>query len=724
MMFPVLAALLLGRAQPDAAVDFDTEVIPLLTRYGCNAGSCHGAAAGQGGLHLSLWGSVPDEDYDAIVRTLEGRRVNLAHPELSLLLVKPAGGLDHGGGDRFEPESPPYRVLYQWIVSGAPRLRARRLQALEISGQAEPYAHEARIRITDRRSEALELLVAPGNSVQLHVEALFDDGVQRDVTPWAVLSALDPAAVYVEEGGSLRPREPGLHVVLVRYLHMTAAVRLLAPLHGTVVSGVRGEAADVAATDSGQIDAEIDGTLQLLGFEPARAATDEAFLRRVSLDLTGRLPTPQQRAAFLADARPDRRQRLIDALLESESYVDYWTLFWGRVVRLDSATMGPQGARALQQWLRTQVAQNVPLDVLAHALLHSEGDTHIVGPANFYRVAAGPRELAEYFAEAMAGIRLACANCHNHPFDRWTQDDYHGLAALFAPMERGRVVRFSGRGEVTHPRTGMPARPRVPGGPDVLAGSDPRHSLAEWLTSQDGLWLARAAVNRLWQAMFGRGLVEPVDDLRPTNPASHPRLLDRLSEEFAASGYDVKKLLRLLASSNAYGRDCRADASPLEARLYACRVPRPLPAEVLLDALADVTGVPERWPDATTHRAVTVVDPRVPSTTLAALGRCAGSTVCGGSASSVGLAQSLHLLNGAAVNARLANPSGWLARCMAEGRDDVQIIDELYVRALTRLPAPAEREVWLQALAEGDRRQVLEDLAWCLLCSEEFMMNH
>jgi hypothetical protein len=461
---------------------------------------------------------------------------------------------------------------------------------------------------------------------------------------------------------------------------------------------------------------------------PSPLADDATFLRRVSLDLTGTLPTPAEVRAFLADRAPNRRARRVDALLARPEYADHWTYRLGDLLRINSRRLGEESARAFHGWVRRQVAQNTPFDQVARTLLLGLGDSHTVGPANFARVAPDARAQAELVGQLFMGARLQCAECHKHPFDRWTQEDYHGLAAAFVRLERGREVKLLERGEVTHPRTGRDALPTLPGGGPIPTTGDRRRAVADWLTDPANPYFARATVNRIWKEMMGRGLVEPVDDMRESNPPTNPELLAALAREFTRSGFDVKRLLRLIATSHAYQRS----AMPLpgnraDDRFYSHALPRPLAAPVLLDAVAAVTGVPEPFPGLEPGtRAIQLGDSRVASPALDVLGRCNRETACApGEGASGDLARALHLLNGPTLNDRLRAPEGRVARWAAAPLSAADLVTECYLVTLSRFPTRKEREHWTAVLRTvSDRRPVLEDFLWALLNSREFMFNH
>ena len=705
MIATPLIALLSLTATAAAPVDFDTQIVPVLTRAGCNSGACHGSAIGRGGFKLSLWGQRPADDYTAIVHQLEGRRVNLARPEASLLLLKPTGLLDHEGGYLLDESGPGVQRISAWLSQGAQRLERRTL----ISFDVEPRQ---------------AVLPSSGGHVHLAATAHFDDGTHEDVTGWAVFTPLDPAAVAMDETGLAHVRAAGQNIVTVRFLDRLVAVELVVPLAD--------EPIDLShAPRLNFIDEEINAVLEIMRLPAAPPADDATFLRRASLDLTGAQPTPDDVRAFLSDETPDKRLLLIDRLLASDEYVDYWTYRWATLFQINSRSMNREGALAFHGWLRGAVAAGTPWNEVVRELLTASGDSFEIGPANFARAAPDARQQAEHVSRALLGARLGCANCHDHPLDRWTQDDYHGLAAVFARLERGRQVRLAERGEVTHPVTGQPAVPRLPGVRYLVASDDdPRDDFADWLTAPDNPHFARAVVNRLWQAMFGRGLVEPVDDLRATNPATHPRLLDRLAADFVDHGYDVRHTLRRIATSAAYGRGETVAAHRSDDRFYSHARPRPHSAEVMADAIAAVTGVADTYGDLPAGtRAVALYDSLIEAPGLDVLGRCSRTEPCDASAgATAGLARRLHLINGELLNRKITDPDGRLRQLLAAGAVDDEIVETFYLRALGRYPTETENRYWRdQFQAAGDheeRRQRCEDFLWSLLVCREFATNH
>ncbi|MCE9529014.1 MAG: DUF1549 and DUF1553 domain-containing protein, partial [Planctomycetales bacterium] len=486
------------------------------------------------------------------------------------------------------------------------------------------------------------------------------------------------------------------------------------------------------------IDDEILAALTDLGLEPRRQATEAALLRRLSLSITGRLPSAAEVQKYLTDASARKYERLVDLLLSSEEFVDYWTWRLARQLRVRIGPNDERGTQAFHGWIREQVRAGKPLDRMAKKMLVAGGDSWEIGAANFHRSAPDARAEAEYLSEVLLGIRLRCANCHNHPLDRWTQDDYHGLASIFARVDRGRTVRLVGSGEIIHPASGEPAQPRIPGERFLDAGkgtaTDHRGELADWIVDKNGGLFAKAQVNRLWKAMFGRGLVEPADDLRETNPATHPRLLEKLRDEFAASGYDLRHMLRLLAMSAAYQRGSEVENAKNVAseQFYASYPRHSLEAEVLLDAIGDVSGVPESFPSATAGtRAIQLVDLSKPEQALVVLGACSRQESC--DAAPIGgdplgqLTAQLHCLNGKLLNERIQSGNGFLAVVEKDKVPVAKIVQQLYLRAYSRRPSEREQEFWMQELTSKpseSRQKKLQDLLWAILSSREFTTNH
>jgi hypothetical protein len=704
-----LAAASAVRAEGPAekSVDFRNDLIPMFTKHGCNAGACHGAAIGRGGFKLSLYGGDPQSDFEAIVRQLEGRRINLSDPEESLIFLKPAEYVEHGGGTIFDDDSESAQLLINWIKQGAGNETRRHLIGVEI----KPEKH---------------ILNSPGESVTLQAAATYSDGTSRDVTRWTIFTAEDSSAVDVDpELSTAKILRRGRNIVVARYLSEVVPVELVVPLTDSRV--------DLSeASSSNFIDEEILETLATLRLEPSPPCDDATYLRRVHLDLTGRLPSAERVKEFLEDSRPAKRRLLVDALLQSEEFNEYWTLQFAKLLRIRPQPDDDQGALIYHKWVAEQIKNNVGYRQMVRELILASGDTHESGPANFYRTFRGQRELAEFASELFMGSRLRCANCHNHPLDRWTQDDYHGLAAIFAKVERGRVIGDKPNGKTTHPRTGAPAIQRIPGKRFLAENAtNGRRQLADWLTEPSNPYFAKAIVNRLWKRMMGRGLVEPVDDFRDTNPASHPTLLDELARDFELNGYDLRHTLGLIATSTTYARSANATVDNRDDnQFYSHAARRPLEAEVLSDAISDVLGLATRYgnsPEGT--RAVTLVNPRTPSLALDILGRCGREESCETETGAIGaLSQKLHLFNGDLVNARIAAEGSRLHQMLLAGNEPMEIVDAFYLAAFNRRLSTEEQQHWETQLAKSkspdEQRAFLEDFVWGLVTCEEFVTNH
>jgi len=701
MNVQVLLLLSVIGAEP-RPINFDTEIVPILTKAGCNAGSCHGAAAGRGSLHLSLFGSDPTADYDAIVNDLEGRRVNLAHPAASLILNKPTGMLKHGGGVRLDADGAGAKRMAAWIEAGAMRAKSpRRMTSFEIKPLNPVVEREGAI-------------------VPLKAFACFDKCADEDVTAWTVFTSTDTSAVEIT-GEKAVVRRRGQHVVIARFLDRVTPIRLTLPYADLPVDLSREPRTNF-------IDEEILKTLSALRIPVSGRADDATFLRRIQLDLTGRLPTPEEIATFTSDGSADKRAALIDRLLAGDDFVEYWTHRLASLFRNRPQPAEADGMRAFHGWLRESVRTGKRFDQVAREAITAVGDTHKHGPAYFARLTNDARGQAELVGTLFMGVRLQCANCHNHPLDRWTQDDYHGLAAIFAKLERGQVVKVGTRGAVTNPRTSEPAVPRIPGERYLDAQKDSREAFAKWLTTNNG-YFSRATVNRLWKAMFGRGLVEPADDLRDTNPATHPELHDRLAADFVKSGHDIRHTLRLIAKSEAYARSAETTpANRADDRYYSHAIRRPLPPEVLSDAISDVTGVPEKYgQEPLGTRAIALIDPGTPSRSLDVLGRCSRRDSCESETAAGGLPAMLHRLNGDVINRKITSTDGRLHKLIAAGKSNDEIITDLYPRVFGRAPTKDEREYWksqADKVEAKDRTAFLEDVLWSLLNSREFGTNH
>ncbi|MCC2668963.1 MAG: Bacterial Ig-like domain (group 2), partial [Armatimonadetes bacterium] len=564
-----------------AAPDFATSILPVLTRASCNSGACHGAAVGRGGFRLSLLGYDPEADYQRITREYGARRVHLANPDASLLLRKAAGLVPHGGGRRLAPTDPRFLRLRRWIAAGA------------------PYGEQRRRLVGLAVTPPDSLLPQVGREVQLAVRARYADGAQEDVTSLALFTSNDDGIAETTPEGRVTVLRRGVATVAVRYLGEVTAVRV-----GVRFSDAPASAAALLA--SGPLDRAVGRLLERVGLPPSPPCDDATFLRRLHLDVLGTLPSPEEVRAFLAEPPSDaRRRQAIEAALKRPEFNDYWTLKLADLLQLSSRRLGEGPAVAYHTWLRDHVTRGVPLDRTVGSLLRADGSVAENGAANFYRTAADPREQAEFVTRSLLGVRLECARCHNHPFDRWTQDDYYGFAAHFARVrfEGGRI--FEGeRGEVQHPRSGKDVSPRLLlAGDEAAPGSakEPaparKAAVANWMQGPGRRLLARSVANRMARYLLGRGVVEPIDDLRDSNPASNPELLDVLCERLEAVNWDLRRLVAEVVSSRTYQLSSLPNAvNRSDDRFYSHALLRPLTAQVLADAIARATGAAPEYP--------------------------------------------------------------------------------------------------------------------------------
>jgi hypothetical protein len=714
-----------GRASgmSNAPISFRNHVIPVLTKMGCNSGACHGSAAGKNGFGLTLRGYDPAADYDAIARHAGGRRINRLEPAKSLLLLKPTEVVPHMGGKRFAPDSPAYAVISRWIASGLPG----------------PSAADA--KLIDLEVKPRDRTLSVGASEQIAVVARYSDGAAEDVTRWARFSSADETVASVNDLGLMTVKGPGETAVSVSFLTGVASTRVRSPFPAQIVPAVFAKAAR-----HNRFDDLVLAKLQQMNIAPAPLAGDAAFIRRAFLDAAGILPTRTEVEEFLADAKPDKRERLVARLLERPEFVDYWTYKWSDLLLVSSRVLGQNGVRSFYQWIRQAVAANTPWDRFVYQLTTASGRTDENGATNYFVIHRSPVELSENYTQAFLGLTMTCARCHNHPMEKWTQNDYYGFANLFARVTMKEDANFGAKGdtatvvstaegEIFHPRSGGAMPPRPLDGIPMASHSrqDRRVYLARWLTNPDNRQFARTLVNRVWGHFFGRGLVHPIDDLRFSNPASNEPLLAALSAECVAQGFDVKALIRTIMTSAAYQR--ASDTTPDNARddrFYSHYLPRRLPAEVILDAFSQVSGVPEEfkgYPKGT--RALQLPDTRVDSYFLTVFGRPERVvTSVAERMQDPTLPQALHTINGETLNKKLMADDGLIARMVADGRSNGEFVDHLYLSALSRRPTEQERATLVAALGDelaldaASRRRQLEDLAWAVLTSTEFLFTH
>lgn len=709
-------------------LNFENDITPILSRYSCNFSGCHGKAEGQNGFKLSVFGFDPQADYDALIKQGRGRRVSPAAPETSLMLLKASGAVPHGGGARISSDSREYRVLFDWIAAGAP------------FGTADDP------KVIGIRLEPHEQLLAEGARQPLRVTARYSDGRQEDVTALARFQSNNEPVATVDEDGVVTIGDvPGQAAVMAAYNGQVDVFTALVP-QAPAVANTGAELGRPAASAGGSragsnnfIDELVCAKLDKLNIVASGPTDDATFLRRVTLDLTGTLPTAEEARTYLADPDPGKRARWVAGLFDRPEFADYWALKWSDLLRVDREKLGAKAAREYYQWLRASFAQNKPFDELARELLTADGPLAEQPQGAFYQVEQRPGDRAATISQVFLGVRISCAECHHHPYDRWSQTDYYGMAGYFAPVRQKQTPRgmaFSGMmgaAPVKHPRTGetVPPYPLGEAQPtsDAVAVGDPRLELAAWLTKPDNPWFARNVANRLWAHLLGRGLVEPVDDVRATNPPSNPQLLDALAGHLVEHRYDVRELMRVIVLSAAYQRSTAPVAgNQRDEQNYSRAQLKRLEAEVLLDAVCQTTGVPEKFNGSPLGtRAAQLWDSRSSHYFLRIFGRPLRTTACSCERTvEPSVSQVLHLLNSPEIDAKLHHAGGRLAKLTSAIPDDRQLVEELYLTFYSRLPDAEERSAAGQFLSErkSKRNEAVQDLAWSLLNTVEFCFNH
>jgi Protein of unknown function (DUF1553)/Protein of unknown function (DUF1549) len=710
---------------------FRNDVIPVLTRMGCNSGACHGALAGKGGLKLSLRGYDPDADHFALTRQSLGRRVDREQPEKSLVLLKATMAIAHGGGRRVEVADPEFRTLADWIASGAPG----------------PIRDEA--RVTALEVFPSRAVLQPKDTMQILVRARYSDGHAVDVTRLARFQSSEELTAGVSAEGKVTVLAPGESAVSVQYGTAVALATVTVPYPRSIEAAVYRD-----ARRNNFVDEHILTKLEELHLPPSPICTDQEFIRRAFLDATGTLPTPEEVATFLADTAKDKRAKLIDGLLKHPAFDDYWAYKWSDLLLITSRRLPQPSVWSFYQYVRQSVADNKPWDRFAREILTASGGSFRNGPANYFVLHKDVTDLTESTAVTFMGMSLTCARCHNHPLEKWTQDQYWGMASLFSRVglkngERANSVSVQPltEGEIPHPRRGSAMPPTPLDGKSMAADSpeDRRRYFADWLTAPENPFFARALVNRVWKNFMGRGLVEAEDDLRETNPPTNGPLLDALARDFVAHKYDVRHLIRTIMNSAAYHRSSAPVlGNESDDRFYSHYLIRRLSAEVLLDAESQVTDVPTPFThlassgrDAETPyggfplgtRALQLPDSLVASRFLDAFGRPERAQTCScerSQDSTVG--QALHLNNGKTLNEKLRADGSRAAKWAKEKLTDEEVLRQLYRTALCREPKPGEmatfRKLMEEAARDGvGRREVLEDVFWSVLTSKEFIFN-
>lgn len=701
-------------------VSFQLDVMPVLTSAGCNAGSCHGAASGKDGFQLSLYGFDPHGDHFRITTQLPGRRINLALPEESLLITKAVGDVPHTGGKLFEKGSSAHKIMLEWISKGA------------LIDDDAKIPHPTSITL-----EPPELVLkGEGINVPFTVLAKYSDGTDRDVTTLSSFSTSnDNSATIDYHKGITTSKNRGEAFLLARFHTFTEGSQAI----------VIPETTDYVKPEvprHNYIDEAVFSKLHKLRIIPSDLCTDVEFLRRVYLDVIGAVPTIEERATFLADTRPNKRELLVDQLIARKEFSEMWTMKWAELLQIRTFNDGPKqvsykAALNYYNWLRDRISANTPFNQIIKELLGSEGGTFSTPATNFFQIEQDVLKLTENIAQVFMGTRIQCAQCHNHPFDRWTMEDYYGFASFFAQVKRKpaedpreRIV-FDGDGEVPHLLTKKPVPPKFLGGPaPELDKQTRRQAVAAWLSAPDNPWFARNVANITWSHFFGIGIVNPVDDMRISNPASNPELLDALAKQFVSYNFDMKKLVRDICTSRTYQLSSKTNTTnATDDRNFSHSLIRRIRAEVLLDSISQVTGTPNKFKGLPLGaRAVQIADGNTSNFFLTTFGRASRATVCSCEVKlEPNLSQALHLLNGDNTNNRIQQGKV-LGPLLEQKKSDQEILEHLYLRALCRPPTEGEKKSLQETLAAAkdpkEKREILNDIFWAILNSKEFIFNH
>lgn len=709
----ITVPVLVKNLEVPAPISFKNETQMALTKSGCNMGACHGSPSGKGGFRLSLRAYDSALDIMTVRTEFFGRRTNIMEPEQSLLLRKPLMEVAHGGGKRMKKGDPVHQVLEQWIGEG-----------MRLDSATEPDL----VKIETVPSK--RILRQPAARQQIMVLGHFSDGSIRDLTPLTDFSSSNESVGSVNAQGLVTKNGRGETAVLARYLDKMSTTYM------TFLEDVPGFAWN-NPPETNFVDAAVFEKLKQLQILPSDLCTDDEFLRRVTLDLTGRLPTADEAIAFLADKSPSQRVALIDRLLDSDEFASFWALKWGDVLRSNSKKLKIAGVHKFRQWIYESIRNDKPLDQFARELLTANGSVFENPPANFWRASRDPLDATETTAQLFLGVRIQCAKCHNHPFERWTQDNYYGIAAAFARVGRKNsvdaeeeVIFTQAGGEVTQPRTSkqMKVHLLLKGDVDVAADQDRRTVFAEWLTAPENPFFSKSVVNRIWGHLFGRGIVDPIDDFRDSNPPSNARLLDELSRQFAANNFSQKWAIRTICNSRTYQLSSRKNQFNKDDEIYCSHAnTRLLSAEQLLDGICAVTNVPEQFPGTPLGtRACELADPPTDHYFLKVFGQPQREMACQCERSSESnLSQALQMINGPVVHNKLRADNGRIATMLKDNKPEEEIITALYLAALARTPSPEEMAASKQHIAaQQDRRQAFEDVGWAILNSKEFLFQH
>ncbi len=673
-------------------VSFEYGTLAALSKQGCNAGACHGSPSGKGGFRLSLRAFDPELDKLTLIHEDFGRRTNALDPAESLLLLKPLMKVPHGGGLKVRASDPAYKVIHDWIAEGC---------------KLDP-PEQARVVKLEVYPPSGRLLKRPAHTQQLSILAHYTDGSVRDVTELAVYTSSDEAVASVTEAGLVVGKDRGEAAIIVRYKEFIESSFV------TFVRDIEGFAWTNPPTNN-YIDEAVDAKLQQLKFLPSNVCTDDEFIRRVYLDVIGILPTVDEVQKFSTDAASDKRSQLINQLLERPEFAKFWTLKWGDLLRLTSKQVGGDGVYKYHRWVERAIAANLPYDKFARELLTARGSSHLNPPANFYRTAADTNDCVETISQVFLGARLQCAKCHNHPFERWTQDNYYGMAAFFNRVQRKKTPKpdetfiwVSSKGEVTQPRTGKQMKPWLPGDGDVEQAEvdDRREIFADWLTRPDNPFFAKIEANRIWSHLLGRGIVDPPDDFRDSNPPSNAALLESLSADFVKSGFDRKHVIRTILNSRTYQSSFEPnDFNKDDTKYFSHYQPRLLSAEQLLDAICHVTSVPEKFGSLplTTKATQLPAPDLVKHEFLKIFGQPERQTVCQcerSSESNLGMA--IQFFNGPLIYNKLRDGNNRFRQLLNQKKADQEIISELHLAAVNRPPTEKELAATMKHISSKD----------------------
>lgn len=706
-----------SQAKAERPISFKLDVMPVFMRAGCNSGGCHGAARGKDGFRLSLFGFDPEGDHYRLTRELNGRRINLAIPQDSLLLDKATGKVPHTGGQKINDGDEYFQTIVRWLEADAP---------LDPPTVATPVGIEV--------YPPSAVLDGAGEKQRVIVRAKYSDGSDRDVTSLTLfLTNNENSGKITPDGdGTVTAGERGEAFIMARFHTYTIGVPFI-----ILPKGLKFTAPP--PSQANYIDELVNAKLQKLRIEPSPLCSDEVFVRRVYLDICGVLPTPEEYARFMVSTLPNKREILVDELLERKEFSELWVLKWSELLQIRSSDANNVSKKAMllyYNWLQDKIARNIPTDVWVKELLAANGGTFQNPATNYYQLERDVLKIAENVAQVFMGMRIQCAQCHNHPFDRWTMDDYYGFVSFFTQIGRKQgadprelVIFNTGGGEYNHPVHGRPMKPKFLGGaePDV-AGKDRRAVLANWLASPENPYFAKNLANIVWAHFLGRGIIDEVDDVRISNPASNQELLDELGKRFTNYRYDFKKLVRDICTSHTYQRSTQPNPSNEgDTRNFARAMVRRIRAETMLDIISQATATKNKFPGLPQGaRAVQIADGSVTNYFLTTFGRPTRETVCSCEVRlEPTLSQSLHLMNGDTVGPKIVQGGLIQQMLQVEKRPPAYIIEYLYIRALSRPPRPEEMERLLSTIDQAkDKKQVLEDLFWALLNSREFMFNH